>query len=149
MTLIGRVLYLLAFPIIYFSVNGTKRTRIVIISDNQVVLVKNWLGDGSYGLPGGGAHKNEPLKAAAIREVKEEVGLSLNEKSLKQIRTFSHYKNFVTTEQTVYVARLKEKLPLKVQKFEIIEASWINLVDIDSLKLEDYLIDILKSLDSF
>jgi 8-oxo-dGTP pyrophosphatase MutT (NUDIX family) len=51
---------------------------IVINSENQVLLVKHTYQPHWY-LPGGGVKKNESVKAAIIRELKEEVGIIPNE----------------------------------------------------------------------
>jgi ADP-ribose pyrophosphatase YjhB (NUDIX family) len=55
----------------------TMRTRgtAIVLRDNQVLLVRD-LGKKNYSLPGGGANRNEPALAAAVRELKEELGMS-------------------------------------------------------------------------
>lgn len=47
---------------------------VVIISDNKILLTRQWDG---YSLIGGGVEKGETLEEAAVREVKEETGLSV------------------------------------------------------------------------
>lgn len=57
----------------------------IIVKDHKILMVlrKNtgW-NDGNYGLPAGHLEKNETLKEAVIREVKEEVGLDIEESNL-------------------------------------------------------------------
>jgi len=47
---------------------------VVIISDNKILLTRQWDG---YSLIGGGVENGETLEEAAVREVKEETGLSV------------------------------------------------------------------------
>jgi ADP-ribose pyrophosphatase YjhB (NUDIX family) len=53
------------------------RTRgtAIVLRNNQVLLVRD-LGKKTYSLPGGGANRREPALAAAVRELKEELGMS-------------------------------------------------------------------------
>ena len=48
-----------------------------VIKDNRILLIKRLRGDyvGMWALPGGKINKNEHLREAAIREIKEESGL--------------------------------------------------------------------------
>lgn len=56
-----------------------------IIKDDKILLnlrkKTGWM-DGYYGLPSGHLEKEETLKAAIVREVQEEVGLTINETDL-------------------------------------------------------------------
>ena len=51
------------------------RGTAIVLRNNQVLLVRD-LGKKTYSLPGGGANRNEPALAAAVRELKEELGMS-------------------------------------------------------------------------
>lgn len=51
---------------------------IILNKDNQILLVKHTYQEQWY-LPGGGLQKGESVKAALLRELKEEVGLTANE----------------------------------------------------------------------
>lgn len=61
----------------------------ILISDKKILLSlrKNtgWM-DGCYGLPSGHVEESETLKSALVREVKEEIGLDIDETTL----TFYH-----------------------------------------------------------
>lgn len=72
---VGRAIFYALWPLFYLYLRGTTRTRALVICRGEVLLVKNWLSDNRYGLPGGGMHAGEQLLAAMERELAEEVGL--------------------------------------------------------------------------
>lgn len=51
-----------------------RRATAVVMRDGKVLLVKE-RGQGRFSLPGGGVKRNEPVVAAAARELAEELGL--------------------------------------------------------------------------
>jgi 8-oxo-dGTP pyrophosphatase MutT (NUDIX family) len=67
----------------------TMGTRILLIRDGQVVLVKHSYQDAWY-LPGGGIKRNESIEQAVRREAAEECGAMIN-----KIRFLGIYTNFV------------------------------------------------------
>lgn len=84
------------------------------------------------------AHSELPL-AAAIREIEEEIGITTNEKALRNIGTSNHkhtHPNGIIDYELhhIYIARLKSNLSdLKIQEEEVSE---IKLIPIDVLKFE-------------
>jgi 8-oxo-dGTP pyrophosphatase MutT (NUDIX family) len=77
-----RVYWFLVRPI-------TMGTRIFLINDDQVVLVKHSYQDAWF-LPGGGIKRNESLEQAIRREAAEECGATI-----EQMRFLGIYTNFV------------------------------------------------------
>ena len=76
--LIGKLTYILNYPLIYCHLLGSKRTYALIRVNNKVLLTKNWLGlHRHWRLPGGGVKSGEDSVRALIREVYEEVGIRL------------------------------------------------------------------------
>ncbi|KKP23890.1 MAG: hypothetical protein SZ59_C0003G0114 [candidate division TM6 bacterium GW2011_GWF2_28_16] len=71
----------------------------VFLKDNNKILflkrTKNGWGYGNYTLPGGSVDANESIRMAAIREIKEEVGVDIKEKDLK----FLHVTNIKIKEK--------------------------------------------------
>ena len=59
--------------------------------NKELLVVRGWINDGKWQLPGGGIKPNESSLDATIREVKEEVNLNLDPKKVK----------FVGSEQIV------------------------------------------------
>ena len=58
-----------------FSSNYIQSVRVILVDERRVILVSHWYAPWAWTLPGGGVHKDESPEAAAVREVREEVGL--------------------------------------------------------------------------
>jgi len=93
---IGQLLYLLSYPGLLLLIKGTKRAYVIVVFENKALVTKNWLGfRRKWRLPGGGAKNNESYMQAAIREVKEEVGIDLSSNVIKAIdEPIKHKKGF-------------------------------------------------------
>lgn len=67
---------------------------VIFKKDNKVAFMlrqnTGWM-DGHYGLPGGRVDNGESYTAAAIREVKEEVGITLQPADLKPVLTLQRH----------------------------------------------------------
>ncbi len=75
--MIGKLLYVLMWPFLWVYIPLTRRVRVAVIYDGQVLLAQNWIGTGKWDLPGGGIKFGESAEGAAIREVREELGLHI------------------------------------------------------------------------
>ena len=100
-------------------VHKTTRPRVAIICGGEVLLVRNW-GDRDWALPGGGAHRNEDPKQAAVREIYEELGVNFRPSDLSYIETV----DLGTYYAPLYVAKRDKKPTLKVQAMEITAVKW-------------------------
>jgi len=123
---IGRILFYVTWPGLFFYLKSTKRARIIITCDDHILLTQDWLGNGQWMLPGGGLKSGETAEQAARRELYEETGLTI--KSLKPVvNNFpikqSGFKFFVDC----FCAEIAEKRKPKPHKEEIAEASWLPL----------------------
>ena len=129
----GNIIFYLIWPGLFFYIYNSSRCRIIIIRDNQLLLVKNWIGPREYTLPGGGFRKNETPMNAAVREIMEETGIKLKTKSLTKLKPV-----FQTTEKKLkyncysYIARINKEAKVIRQKFEISEIKWVNLKEVIS-----------------
>jgi len=59
---------------------------LMLIKDNQILLsLRQNTGyeDGKYSFPAGHVEQDEPLTAALVREIKEEIGITIDAKDLK------------------------------------------------------------------
>ncbi len=76
---INSSLYCILRPAIRLLAPRTVRARVVIYDFNgRVLLIRNRFGSRRWTLPGGGIKRSESPKQAAIREVREELGLNLS-----------------------------------------------------------------------
>jgi 8-oxo-dGTP diphosphatase len=112
-----------ALPL-YLRVNA--RTRVVLVLDGRVLLVKPWLGTGQWDLPGGGVHKGEDLAKAAARELREETGVIIKPNELAQFASVKSPGKLSFVVHCFY-ASLKTEPPIKKGPFEIIDVQWVDL----------------------
>jgi len=123
---VGVVLFWFFWPLLIIYLGRSERTRLLIVCGDEVLLVRPWLGTDHWALPGGGLHADESPLQGVIREVQEETSIHLQPSDIQPLfsapykfrgfRYFGHY----------FVAVLPKKPPLKKQRFEVAEASWIN-----------------------
>jgi 8-oxo-dGTP pyrophosphatase MutT (NUDIX family) len=109
----------------------------MIISENKLLLVRDWIGSGKWSLPGGGMHKAEDPKVCAVREVGEEVGVNLTTGQLNFLETINYRKKRSTSTRHIYSVELKIRPDIKLQKYEIIEAGWFSLEELGNINLAD------------
>lgn len=75
---LGRIVYWLILPYRITWLATTDRVGVILTNPaGQIFLTKNWLGSGTWRLPGGGVKQGESLAAAAVRELAEELDLKL------------------------------------------------------------------------
>lgn len=60
-----------------FSTRSIQGARLIIVDDRRVLLVAHWYAPWAWTLPGGGIAKNETPEDAAMREAREETGLTI------------------------------------------------------------------------
>ena len=112
----GRVAYAGARLPISLVVRNSHRTRVLIVCGEEYLLVKHWLGDNSWMLPGGGCHRAEIPLVAARRELKEELGIEPGPE------LFMHQGRQVCADGAfkfsydLYVLQLVQKPQLKLQR---------------------------------
>jgi mutator protein MutT len=100
--------------------------RIIIINDNKVLLVKHSYG-GKWYLPGGKVEKNESLREAIKRELKEELNIDLKEFDL--FGAYSNNNEYKNDHIIIYLT--KEKVILK--KHYNIEIEKVEFFDVKKL----------------
>ena len=86
-----------------------------------MILVKNWIGNGCWRLPGGGVDQGESFKQAACREVQEELQVKIRPQQLKEIYrhpTSRHH------HKIVFVCRLSQRPKIKACSKELVATQW-------------------------
>lgn len=79
---------------------------LVLIKDNKILLgrrVNTGYEDGNYGLPAGHVEEGETFTRGAIRESKEEIGITLNPKDLKVVHIMHRDSGLVENNERIDV----------------------------------------------
>lgn len=130
--LLGRALYWLTLPLIVVYARFSKpRTRVLLLHDGKVLVVKNWLGSGGWSLPGGGMHADELPNNAAIREVNEELGVVLRASDLIELGGHvSKESKLLRSKYFLFAAKLEQEPKISLQKLEIMDSAWVGLAEV-------------------
>lgn len=121
---LGVVLFWLTWPLLWLYLRWSKRTRLLLVCGDEFLVVRSWLGPGAYGLPGGGLHKGEAPIDGLIREVREEIGITITPSEVDHLyNTVSHSQGF-KFQYDCYLLRLSAKPGLVLQPSEITDAQW-------------------------
>jgi mutator protein MutT len=98
---------------------------IVLDRNGQVLLLKHRFRGGSgWGIPGGFIEAHEQPEEAVKRELREEVGLEIDDAKVVATRAFSHVKQI----EILFVCRAKGDA--EPQSVEIQKASWFHPEDL-------------------
>ena len=97
--------------------------KCVVQHHGRWLMIRNSYGNGHWTLPGGGLHRGEEPEHAAIREVREEVGVELaHVESIGSYENNREYKH-----DTVYCFVGSAASPdHRIDKKEVIEAAWFD-----------------------
>lgn len=126
-SLTGRTGYYLLWPIIWLILHHTARTRVIIVSDNKVLLVRGWLSPGQYSLPGGGIRHGEEPEEGAVREVYEETGIKLRIHDLNFVRQIPARENAVAFSAIVFRCSLNGLSTQETKRSIFISSEWMPL----------------------
>jgi 8-oxo-dGTP diphosphatase len=129
---IGQIGFWLLWPIWRVALPRTKRSRVLVLHDSQLLLVKNWLSDGKWALPGGGIKCRESAADGAVREVREETGLSLDGAKLQACGSLRARRHGLAYEYQLFVIQLSAKLKASRHLPEIYAAEWHELSSLDN-----------------
>lgn len=125
--LIGITAYWVTVPGIWLVLRRTLRSRIIIRSKDSIIVVKPWLGNGKWCLPGGGVHTGESALAAVRRETEEEVGIQLSAIDCNRLGTQLYRQNGLAFTYHLFAVELNEQVQIKKQPLEIVEAAWVPI----------------------
>lgn len=116
--------FVAAWPVLYFLLKNGLRTRVLIEHEGRVLVVRGWLGNDKWSLPGGGLHKGEPHLEGAIREVREELGILLKPHQLIDLGHDVARSNGLTVRYHRYGVKLQNRSAIRKQTLEIAEVAW-------------------------
>lgn len=122
----GILLFWLTWPISWLHLRGSKRTRLLVVCGNYLIVTKRWLGDGRWSLPGGGLHREEDSRDGALRELYEETRLHINSSRLRRHSDRIFKSNGLSFNYVFFIAKVGKKYPLVHQSIELTESVWIH-----------------------
>ena len=121
------IIYNFVYPFlkIYWFIFRPKTQGVIclILSGDELLLIRHTYGHSAWTLSGGGFKKNETKEEAVKREVKEELGLNITP---EYIGEFTHNPEHKIDTVFCFVARM-EKIEPKIDHLEIKEAKWWNI----------------------
>jgi len=130
----GRVLYWLGWPVWRVVMPRSVRTRVFVVCDGEVLVVRPILGSGNWSLPGGGLHRGEDARRGARREVAEETGIVLDPQALVDFGLHESARNGIKLRGQYFGAQLYARPKLQLQKREIAAAEWRPPDTVDALR---------------
>lgn len=140
----GELAFWIIGPAIKFILRLSLRARMIVSAQDCILVVKPWLGNGKWILPGGGIKRGEEALAAAIREVKEETGVSVLPKDCRELGLRVYTSNGLANKYLLYSTNFSKPLKTVRQKGEIIEVAWINIQDINTDNSNSDVLDALN-----
>lgn len=123
---IGKVLSICAWPAlwVYYRVLPG-RTRVVLVHGGKILVVKQWIGNGLWGLPGGGLHKGEDVVEGAVREVAEETGVALKPDRLWPLGSAVQRQRGLEYEYHMFAATVSSS-KVRAQWYEVSDLAWMR-----------------------
>lgn len=134
--MIWRIVQIILWPalFIYFRTIGKNRARVLILYGDEVLLIQDArpliYHKGCWSLPGGGINRDEKPAEAAMRELKEELGLHLNSRDLKYLGTQPTTEHKITYSASFYAVNLSSKPELQIEHSTISKAEWLKRASI-------------------
>lgn len=112
------------------------RVRALVVNEkSEILLVRSWFSRQWWSLPGGGMKFGESPQVAAVREVFEETGVHIDERSCKKLGMFSSGDTRAPFSVSCHLVHI-EKQPARITakaRLEMLDAAWFPL---DSLPLQ-------------
>lgn len=142
-----RIAFWLAWPFwfVYFKL-VPNRTRVLVVADSKVLVVRTWLDGESWGLPGGGVKRGEALTDGAIRELQEETGLAALASKLEFLESRKRGQYGLRYTAHYYLLRLNESHIPKRQLHEIAEVRWCSQKEVANMQFN---VDARYGLDTY
>lgn len=121
---IGRLVFWVTWPGLWLLVRWSRRTRLLLVCGDEFLAVRGWLGNGEWGLPGGGLHRGEEPIRGLLREVQEETGLTLALSHIKPAFQARYQAHGLRFNYQAFVAEMSIKPALRPRSWEITEIIW-------------------------
>ncbi|AFD05815.1 NUDIX domain-containing protein [Solitalea canadensis] len=113
------------------------RPSIVLLNNDSVLLMKYIYGGTEvYGLPGGNPEVGESLQQAVVRELKEELGLTIEIDDLLFVAETHRVEKQEVVVHNIFAGKIVAGVPvLNAIHTSALSAEWINVDDLDDKNL--------------
>jgi 8-oxo-dGTP diphosphatase len=101
--------------------------KCLIEFEGRVLMIRNTYGDMRWTFPGGGFKRNESPEMATMREVSEEVGISLS--TLRPLGEYTSHEGYKLDNVKCYAGRVTNER-FEIERNEIYEAAWFDLKEL-------------------
>lgn len=143
---LGVIAFWMTWPGSWLLLRTSKRPRVAIQYQDELLVVKPWLGTGKWTLPGGGMHKSESAESAARREVREEVGIELSATKLKLVDEIRFHQSGLSFDFPLFHVQLTAKPAIRPQKGEIVAAAWVKIEELRTMPINQDVAHALETL---
>lgn len=141
---VGRLAFVVSLPLLMIYVRLRERTRILVVSEDTIVVVRGWLSNGKWSLPGGGLHWRESHKKGVVRELAEETGLRIKESTIEYLGK-DRQKSTLSFRYYQYVVTLSKRQALRRQRGEITDVAWIHTDELNAANAEEHVLATLRA----
>lgn len=151
--LLTRLRFYILWPglFVYFLLNS-QRTRVIVRCHGEILLMRDSTRYGfdstSWTLPGGGIKRGEEDTVAAVREVHEELGMSIEPDSLVFLGEAAISSSGLGYQAQYFLVDIVRKPELSLDPREVSGAEWFSLADAQSVAMKPELTAGLKLLSA-
>lgn len=142
---LGIGVFWVTFLGIWLILIKSKRTRIAVKHKQELLVVRPWLGNGKWSLPGGGRHPGENPKEAVLRELHEETGVQLAEHVVTHLSHQRYRQNGLRFWYDLFTAQIDHKVDILLKKREISAAEWVEYTKLTPRNANDDVIAAVKT----
>lgn len=107
---------------------------VALWADGRLLVIKNSYKK-SYTLPCGGIKPGETRVDAAVRELREEVGVEISSAHLKEVGGFLSREDFLYDYSSVFELEVESVLPVTVDRREVVWAEFVALGAVREMSL--------------
>lgn len=124
---LGRLIFWPLWPLFWLYLYKSNRSRILVVAGRQGLVVKDWLSDGLWIVPGGGIRPAETPQQGAARELQEEVGLKVSPQQLKSLGESQYRQNGFNYHCHIFYVEFDNLPPINRLAKELAGYQWLDL----------------------
>lgn len=122
--------FTLLWPGLYFYFLGSRRARVMVRHEDEILLIRDsgryFFDPNSWTIPGGGIKWREDPRVAAVRELREELGIELESDSLQFLAEQSSGSYGLRYTALFFEAVVPYKPTLVLPTKEVRNAQWFT-----------------------